>query len=568
MKTENKVAAGVVSCGIVLIIIVILTTVIGTKKYFNSGLCNDEETCVRENIIGEWAEDDDGNINRSGCFEDADGGATCLCKQQYGGVKCDVEVCTEDIREKCNGGLPVPVDNIGEEEKGKCIVTPANSSTYECVCNPGYKSSGGSIECNVEKGLIVPELDENSFKNDSVYEDTIYTENTCESVSCNLESPDNVSSNLSTALLSGRLLGKWTKKYGTGHILNSGVYRDKVTKDVMDAIVTFACNKITTNADNSDVEFAETSSSLSIPDIDASVVDSIIAEYGLNSLTYGYICSMHNFNDQPHRWSLVQNTDKLLPRTEVPFGRCVFDDDAVSRSSDGSGVYMRFLIEKIKYLFVRFEGYNDDYGNNYGRGDDDTLIFGPITPTSVYERYKDSVSNGTVTWETISNSIKLAGLKLVALDMSGNVSQRARLKVIPEELIAELCMGCWTLSSENVDSLMNDDEDNPTFGQSWQDPIVFQKIQGSCKAYGNDHYSKWEPMYNDLYCESNPCTVSDCCTNVAGDLDRCNEINGLEPYNYCSSIQDDNLAADAFQVWSDYTPLGAWVSSFYNPFGG
>ena len=591
-------AAGPI-CG--CIVIIILFFILG-NNHLNSSLCRQEDTCVKENILGGWEPDPDATVlgerNESGCYIDVNGLAHCVCKQQYGGEKCEIEVCTEAERTKCNAGIAVPVANIGEETNGTCIVSTPNGTESECVCNPAYKGGGGDVDCNVEKSLAIPEMDPDKLT-DAEYDGVIFTGSTCDAINCTSADSNltNSAINLSNAAVSGRLAGQYIKKHGTGHILPDAVYRTEREMNVMKAFIQTNCQGASSDPSSSN-ELIESGADIGISELTTGEMAELNAHYPAGTLLKQAICNLHNRpSDQivhgPSYYKVyAQDGRPDTQFTEVPMGECVFDDDAISRDVSGMGPHMKALLGQIKYMFLQFgddpaEGYNDAYGRARAEArrqdasiqPEHQLIFGPLSPVEIRENKPTNIS-----WRDLSNQINIRGFPVsdTSIQITGGITlQSARIKPLPEELYMELCSGCWVLSEESLEHMAADEEaiaagNTPIWGQHWSSPIIFTRNPGGCSIYSGDHYSKWVPIFDgEGYCNNNVCTHAECCTAVAGAVDRCNTINELPRYNYCSALDPDMIttAANALNAGVDATT--AWVAGgglagmmFGDMFGG
>tara|TARA_A100001037_G_scaffold117291_2_gene106777 strand:- start:858 stop:2597 length:1740 start_codon:yes stop_codon:yes gene_type:complete len=564
-------------------IFIIILFFIAGSLHWNSSPCRKEETCVKENIIGEWEEEAEpgilGKRNESGCYVDFSGVGTCVCKQQYGGEKCEIEVCTEAERSKCNGGIAVPVNNIGGETNGTCIVSTPNGTESECVCNPGFKTSsaGSTIECDLEKSLIIPEMNPDYFTGETVYNGTIFTEGTCDSITCQdgtISSRDSAAGGLATGAITGRLMGQWTKKYGTGHIFTQGIYKDKRSMDIWNGVVQRACTEETASSGSTYTDITS-GTDIGISDLSAdeiTMVNSWAHAHGASggaAESNAEICNAHNIPTVVHGPSFYRGSpiaevdlDNRDPRTETPMGECVFDSAAVSASTDGAAPFMEALLGRIKYMFVKFDGYQDDYGHQHSTARD--LLFGPLSPIKIGEKFEQSVTSGRQSWSDIGRYIIIHGLPVSDIAGGGG---NARIKPIPEELIMELCSGCWEVSDDSLTEIMSaaDDDEANMLGQDWKTPIIFERSSNGCRSRSGNHYSSWKPTFSGSgYCDGAECNVLDCCTMVAGDVDRCNfEVNRLPEYNYCDAFDAPALVEAARETVNTMDDVGRWAAGFF-----
>ena len=267
----------------VFIIFIIIGSIVAIILMVNHihpayGICGLEDTCVRENIRGEWKFDSEGKRFISGCIEDSSGNAICRCKPQYGGVKCEIEVCTDEERKKCNSNIDVPVDEIGDEEFGRCSakMIPGSDPIPQCECLPDYATDMFSslsrgdlgIKCNTTRAKVNPVLSDEFYlgsdKNNQVYTGLVYEDSTCDSINCNVpDNTENIYSNegeiistspsssiksrrysrrpLTAAVIAGRLLGEYGKRYGTGHLFINNRYKSGLIKNIETKLLELNC---------------------------------------------------------------------------------------------------------------------------------------------------------------------------------------------------------------------------------------------------------------------------------------------------------------------------------------
>ena len=510
---------------VVIALVMVITFTVWAITYWTSNKCFKEETCNRANILGEWAEDENGRRDRSGCILDTSDNPVCVCKQQYGGTKCDVEVCTPQLREMCNGGVAVPENEIGSAVSGECKVASPNGLIAKCECTEAWTPSGGSAEppttneCNVEKSTRLPTLsDQSLIKSNSVYKGITVQKygdkETCDYVNCDDAVHEDGSSkgritDITTAATHNKLLPLWSKKYGTGHIFVNKEYETQRELDVVNAIIQSNCVLETSNsgADATIPASPEDGVGIGITDLTAQDITNV-TERLAGATTASSVCNYHNSD------SYIQMRSK-----NVPIGECVFVDE----STNSDYLLMKLILKNIEYLYLSFEA--------------DDAIYGPISPHKILAISPAPAGGfGASTMEGI-------------LQRGVNVNDSANYNVhlLTEEKKAELCNGCWTFGSEMADAVIGDEG----LGNSPSRPITFVRTRNAAgdleclQVTNSNHYSYWksktqEGSQGEKYCAASVCTLDECCGS--------NKELASEFTDHCSPTSTN---PDSF-IWNGY----------------